>query len=236
MIEKAVILAAGKGTRMGELTAELPKPMLPLAGKPMIEHILDRLGEAGIRKVFLVVGYQGEVIRKHLAGHPLPIEFCEQTVINGTGSAALLAREFVAADPFVLTFGDILCSPADYRGLAARLDAKSAAVLGVKHVPDPAAGAAVYEEDGRVVRIVEKPAPGTSKTNWNSAGLYAFRPVIFEELEKVPLSPRGEYELTSGVEHLIRRGEIVRLYAIVQDWMDVGRPEDLRRGERLVRG
>lgn len=236
MMETAVILAAGKGTRMGHLTAEAPKPMLPLAGKPMLEHILDRLRAAGIRRALLVIGYRGELIRAHLEGYPMEIEYRVQEAANGTGSAALLAREFASNGPFLLTFGDILCSVEDYRGLMAKLDEEAVGVLGVKYVDDPAPGAAVYEENNRVVRIVEKPPVGTSTTHWNSAGLYAFRPVLFEELRVLPLSPRGEYELTTAIDQLIRRDEVLRLYAIEQEWMDVGRPEDLARGERLVGG
>ncbi|MBS1830886.1 MAG: NTP transferase domain-containing protein [Acidobacteria bacterium] len=235
MIETAVILAAGKGTRMGRLTAETPKPMLPLAGKPMLEHILDRMRGAGIRRVLIVIGYRGDLIREHFADYPLAMEYREQEVANGTGSAALLAREFVGGDAFVLTFGDILCSTEDYQGLMAKLDEAAAGVLGVKYVDDPAPGAAVYEENDRVVRIVEKPPVGTSTTHWNSAGLYAFRPEVFAELARIPLSPRGEYELTTAVEQLIERDAVVRMYPIEQEWMDVGRPEDLARGETLVR-
>ncbi len=235
MIESAVILAAGKGTRMGNLTAETPKPMLPLAGKPMLEHILDRLRDAGIQRVVLIVGYRGEIIRTHLANYPLPIDYVQQPVASGTGSATLLARDFCGRDPFLLTFGDILCSARDYRGLMARLDEHAGGVLGVKHVADPARGAAVYEENDQVVRIVEKPLPGSSTTNWNSAGLYVFRPVLFEELARIPLSPRGEYELTTAIEQLIHRGVTLRKYAIADEWMDVGLPEDLAKGEMLVR-
>jgi len=236
MMETAVILAAGKGTRMGHLTADAPKPMLPLAGKPMLEHILDRLRASGIRRVLLVIGYRGEMIRAHLEGYPMEIAYRVQESANGTGSAALLAHDFASDEPFLLTFGDILCSIEDYRGLMAKLDEEAVGVLGVKYVDDPAPGAAVYEEDNRVVRIIEKPPVGSSTTHWNSAGLYAFRPVLFEELRALPLSPRGEYELTTAIDQLIRRDEVLRLYAIEQEWMDVGRPEDLARGERLVGG
>ncbi|MBL8174827.1 MAG: nucleotidyltransferase family protein [Bryobacterales bacterium] len=236
MMETAVILAAGRGTRMGALTSELPKPMLLLAGKPMLEHILDRLSAAGIRRVLLVIGYRGEIIRRHFSGYPLDIEYRRQENPDGTGSAALLAQDFAAHNPFLLTFGDILCSTADYIGLIAKLDDNAAGVLGVKYVDDPAPGAAVYEENNRVVRIVEKPPVGTSTTHWNSAGLYAFRPVLFEELRRIPLSPRGEYELTAAIHQLIEKQSILRMHAVEQDWMDVGRPEDLSHGERLVRG
>lgn len=233
-IRKAVILAAGKGRRMGSLTGGVPKPMLAVNGKPILEHALDRLLAAGIEEALVVVGYHGEQIRGHLAAYPMRLEFQEQTVLNGTAQAALLARDFVALDPFLLTFGDIVCPVEDYRGLMAVLTAETDAVLGVKYVEDPWQGAAVYEERGRVVRIVEKPPPGTSATHWNSAGVYAFRPSIFEEAANIPLSPRGEYELTSAVEQTIAHPRMVRLYAILGDWMDVGRPEDLERARNVL--
>jgi dTDP-glucose pyrophosphorylase len=205
--------------------------MLPLAGKPMIEHILDRLRRGGINDAFIVTGYRAETIEQHLRDYPMKLTFTRQQTINGTGSAALLAFEFVGADSFLLTFGDIICEPDDYRGIAG-IDASG--VLGVKHVDDPYQGAAVYEQGGVVTRIVEKPPKGSSTTHWNSAGLYTFRPVIFEYLSKLEPSPRGEYELTTAIANLIASGEKVMMYAIKGGWRDVGRPEDLTAAEQLV--
>ena len=221
---------------MGELTEELPKPMLPLAGKPMIGHILDRLHEAGTEEAFIVTGYRAETIEHYLRDYPMKIIFQRQEIVNGTGTAALLAREFAGADPVLLTFGDIICDPEDYRGMSSRLleNERASAVLGVKYVDDPFQGAAVYENSGVVTRIIEKPPKGTSSTPWNSAGLYAFRPAIFDHLKSITPSVRGEYELTSAVASLVTAGELVLLYAIQGDWRDVGRPEDLRAAEELV--
>lgn len=233
-IRKAVILAAGKGTRMGELTKTIPKPMLAVGGKPILEHALDRMRAAGVEEALVVVGYYGDEIRRHFAGYPMRMVFREQEVVNGTGAAARLGEEFAGADAFLLTFGDILCAVPDYLGLFAALDDAAVGVLGAKHVEDPWQGAAIYVDGGRVVRIVEKPARGTSATNWNSAGLYVFRPAVFEELRTIPLSARGEYELTTAVEQLLAKGETLRLYGIAGDWLDVGRPEDLGRAEGLV--
>ena len=214
---------------MGNLTEDLPKPMLPVAGKPLLEHILDRLRSAGFTDVFIVTGYRAEVIEAHFRDYPLRLTFARQAIVNGTGSAALLAREFAGEDPFFFTFGDILVPAADYQGILARLLAEPSAqaVVGVKFVDDPYQGAAVYEDEGRVTQIIEKPPKGTSTTNWNSAGLYAFRNRIFEELASVPLSPRGEYELTSAVAQLLECGSTLLLYPIQGLWRDVGRPEDL---------
>ena len=101
-------------------------------------------------------------------------------------------------------------------------------MFAVKDVDDPYQGAAVYaNEGGRITRIVEKPPKGESTTSWNSAGIYAFRPSIFDELQQVPLSPQGEYELTSAVCQLLEKGRNVRLFAIEGAWRDIGRPEDV---------
>lgn len=220
---------------MEGLTTRTPKPMLRVGGKPLLEHVVDRLGEAGIDQFLVVTGYLGEQIREHFRGYGAPIQFREQTEVNGTARAALLARDFVADGPFLLTFGDILAGAGDYRGMIDLLDAATAAVLGVKHCDDPYRGAAVYESGGVVQRIVEKPPRGTSTTPWNSAGLYTFQPRLFDELERVPLSPRGEYELTGAVEQLVASGALVRMWAVREEWMDVGRPEDLARAQELLR-
>jgi dTDP-glucose pyrophosphorylase len=217
---------------MGTLTEQLPKPMLRLAGKPMIEHILDRLSGAGISEALIVTGYRAEMIEQHLGAYPMKLTFERQQTINGTATAALLARDFAGVDPFLLTFGDIICESSDYRGISALA---GTAVLGVKQVDDPYQGAAVYEENGVVTRIVEKPLKGSSTTHWNSAGLYTFRPVIFEHLAKLEPSPRGEYELADAITSLIASGETVLLYSIKGEWRDVGRPEDLRAAEQLLK-
>ena len=154
---------------MGALTAEVPKPMLLVSGKPLLEHVLERLQTAGVQSVFLVTGYRAETIEHYFADYPMRLVFQRQEAINGTARATLLAREFVGEDGFLLTYGDILVSAQDYQGIGAQLEANPtvADVLGVKRVEDPWQGAAVYEQQGRVTKIIEKPARGTSSTNWN---------------------------------------------------------------------
>jgi NDP-sugar pyrophosphorylase family protein len=222
-------LAAGKGTRMGELTAELPKPMLPVAGRPLLEHVLDQLGSAGVAECGLIVGYHREVIERHFAGYPMRLTFIHQETINGTAGAAKLGRSFVGADPFLMTYGDIWCGAADYRAVMAPIETEpeTEATLAVKFVEDPFQGAAVYVEGGFIREIIEKPAKGTSTTNWNSAGIYCFRASVFAEIDRVPLSPRGEYEITSAIEQMIVAGKKLRAVEIKGQWRDVGRPEDL---------
>lgn len=229
-MEHAVVLAAGRGTRMGGMTAHIPKPMLMVGGKPMLERVLDSLAEAGARRFLVVVGYHREMIESHLRGRRLPVEFRLQEPVDGTGSAARLARGFAGSAPFLLTFGDILCDPAAYANCAAVLQRNpdTAAVLGVKEVDDPWRGAAVYTEDGKITHVIEKPPKGTSTTPWGSAGLYAFRPLVFDYLDRLTPSPRNEYELTSIFGPMLRDGLQLRIAPIAGKWRDVGRPEDLR--------
>src|SRR5258708_22952331 len=107
-MSKAVILAAGRGTRMQGLTADLPKPMLPLGGRPILEHLLERLIEARYSEALIVTGYRAESIEDYFRDFRLPLRFVRQVEINGTATAALLARDFVGSDDFLLTFCDIL--------------------------------------------------------------------------------------------------------------------------------
>jgi len=234
-VTKAVVLAAGKGTRMGSLTEALPKPMLQVGGKPLLEHILDHLGLAGIRECGLITGYRHDVIEQHFKDYPMTLVFIHQEVINGTAGAAKLARGFAGSDPVLLTFGDIWCEPDDYLRVMQPIEDEpdTEATLAVKYVDDPFQGAAVYVEDGFIRRIIEKPVKGTSTTHWNSAGIYCFRPSVFEEIDRVPLSARGEYELTSAIEQMIASGRKLRAVDIKGTWRDIGRPEDLDAADQF---
>ncbi len=235
--KKAVVLAAGRGTRMKSLTDDCPKPMLPLNGRPMLAHQMDRFSAAGISRVCIVIGYRGDMVREYFRAHPadgIEIDFAVQDVPNGTGSAALLTRDFVGNSEFLLTFGDILVDPQVYLKLYERSPG-SEIVLALAHVEDPYRGGAVYVEDERVTKIVEKPPKGTSTTNFISAGIYLFKSAIFEELSKLTLSVRGEYDLTDAIHSTVRAGKTVRGFEVPGFWRDVGRPEDLAPASEFVR-
>ena len=214
---------------MGEITADMPKAMLRVRGRPMLEHVLDGLATAGIAEFFVVVGYRREMVEAHFRNWRQPIQFQVQEALNGTGGATRLARDFAGSEPFLLTFGDILCEPPAYVHCARVLEEhpQTVAVLGVRDVDDPWQGAAVYEAGGTVTRVVEKPPRGTSTTRWNSAGLYAMRSAVFPYLDRLVPSPRNEYELTSIFEMMLQERVELRISAIEGRWRDVGRPEDL---------
>jgi dTDP-glucose pyrophosphorylase len=214
---------------MGAITQEIPKPMLPVHGKPMLEMIMDRLAEAGVNEFLVVVGFHRELIQNHFSRWRLPVQFFIQDQVNGTGSAARLAREFTGGEPFLLSFGDCLCAASEYVRCWSMLlnHPNTAAVVGVKDIDDPWQGAAIYEEGGRISRIIEKPPKATSTTRWGSAGFYAFGPAIFNYLDRLTPSSRNEYELTSAFEYMLADGLELRISPVEGDWRDVGRPEDL---------
>jgi UDP-N-acetylglucosamine diphosphorylase / glucose-1-phosphate thymidylyltransferase / UDP-N-acetylgalactosamine diphosphorylase / glucosamine-1-phosphate N-acetyltransferase / galactosamine-1-phosphate N-acetyltransferase len=237
-IRHAVVLAAGKGTRMGSVTDETPKPMLLVQGKPMLEHILDGLAVAGVENFFVVVGYRHQMIEQYFRGWQSSqtpdggaanLHFQVQDPVDGTGSATRLAKEFAGNESFLLTYADILCDASEYSRCGDTLHQKpeTAAVLAVKAVDDPWQGAAVYEEQGRIRNIIEKPPKGTSSTHWNSAGFYAFRPILFQYLDRLQPSARQEYELTSALDMMLHDSLELRISPIEGKWRDVGRPEDL---------
>ena len=215
---------------MKSLTQDCPKPMLPLAGRPMLAHQMDRFAVAGIRRVCVVIGYRGDMVRDYFDRNPPPgieLEFAVQAQPDGTGSAALLAKRFAGHDPFLLTLGDIIVAPVVYTKLF-ELAEGAEMVLALTRVDDPYRGGAVYVKDGRVVRIVEKPPRGTSTTNYMSAGVYVFKSRVFDALEGLTPSSRGEYDLTDAIALAVRERQTVRACEVPGFWRDVGRPEDLR--------
>jgi NDP-sugar pyrophosphorylase family protein len=120
---KAIILAAGKGTRMRELTQDLPKPMLKVRGKPILEHIIDGLKTAGIGEFCVITGYRADVIENHFGNGArlgIHMSYARQEIQDGTGKAPELARSFIGSDDFLLTYGDILVMPETYQQMLAR--------------------------------------------------------------------------------------------------------------------
>lgn len=228
---KAVLLAAGQGTRMLPLTERRPKPLVPVAGRPIIEHIAGGLASAGVTEICLVVGYLGEQIEARLgdgARLGAKISYVWQEDFGGTGAALLLAEQFIGDDSFVLGWGDIIVPPANYRRMMRIYrEEQPEAMLSVNRVDDPWEGAAVYVRDGNVERIVEKPDLGTSTTNFNNAGLFVFGPSLLETLRETEVSPeRGELEVPSAIASLLERGHQIRAFEIEGYWSDVARPSN----------
>jgi dTDP-glucose pyrophosphorylase len=238
-VERAVLLAAGRGTRLGALTADRPKPMVPVAGKPVLERILEAVREAGPRRFLLVVGYRREAIQEYFkdgSAWGVEIDYRVQEVPNGTGSALREATDWAEGAPVLMSYGDILTDPAHYRALLDDFQAAPCgAVIGINPVDDPTAGAAVYRDGRKVTRVVEKPPPGTAESNWNVGGVNVFGPEVWPALARIQPSKRGEYELTDAISLLIDEPCGVRAVEMRGFWSDIGTPEMLAEAERHLR-
>ena len=248
---KAVILAAGKGTRMRELTNEIPKPMLQVQGRPILEHIVEGLVQAGIREIFIVTGFRGDVIRGHFGDGSkwkANITYGEQATQDGTGKAPEIAREFLGVSPFILTYGDILVTSDKgihlqeiYQQMIQRYNqGYFSGVITVTRGEDVTKGGLNFFDDSFCLkRLVEKPGveqlqhlrdEGWLKPNepvWYNAGIYIFKPTLFEFTSQLRKSLRGEYELTDAVNGLVAAHHKLAGLEIRARWVDVRDPEVL---------
>lgn len=236
---KAVILAAGRGTRLGDLTKEIPKPMVRIGDRSCLEWILTGIRDAGVEEFVIVTGYLGEVIEDAFADgrkFGVKITYVNQEKQLGTGHALNITRDAVAGDPIIMSFGDILIPPENYSNMLGSFSSRdSDALLALKWVEDPYRGAAVYtDESYRVAQIIEKPEKSTSSTNWNNAGIFVFKPVIYEYAAKLKLSSRGEYELTDAISMMLHDGYSIYGYPLSGYWGDIGTPQDVERMSRVL--
>jgi dTDP-glucose pyrophosphorylase len=236
-IDKAVLLAAGRGTRMREMTADLPKPMLEVRGKPVLQYIVEGLRDAGVGHFLIVVGYRADAVQNFFGDgsrYKIGIQYATQTVQDGTGRVIELAKNFVGLTPFVLGYGDILVAPENYRSIV-DLAEDVEAIVSVTRGEDVTKGGAVFLNDQMdVIDLREKPKPGEPTSPWYNAGLYAFRPSIFDLTAKLKPSPRGEFELTDAIRELaqsgkVRAGRAVKALKLTGAWADVRDPEILAR-------
>lgn len=230
MVDKAVLLAAGRGTRLGAITANYPKPLIEVGGKPLIVHILDGLFAAKVHEVTIVTGHFADLLEAEIGngdGSGMAIRYVRQTQIDGTARALALARGWLNDERFFFGWGDILVAPGNYRDVV-RASRLADGALAVNHVEDPFTGAAVYVNEAmRISRIVEKPAKGTSTTHWNNAGFGVLGPEIWPVIDALAPSERGEYELPQAIATLVRSGANVRAVPIEGQWFDIGTPADL---------
>jgi len=229
---------------MRELTTDLPKPMIKVQGKPILLHIVEGLQAAGIKKFLIIVGYHGDAVRSYFDDGTcfgLQIKYATQVVQDGTGRVVDLARDFVGQSPFVLSYGDILVDPVNYKSIVDLPD-EVEAIVSVKRNEDVSKGGAVFvNERMEVADIREKSQPGETE-RWSglsehavpfyNAGLYVFRSSIFDFTAKLKPSPRGEYELTDAIRDLAQSGGKVKALELTGEWADVRDPEILARLNR----
>ncbi len=229
---------------MRELTNELPKPMLLIEGRPILQHIVEGLKAAGIQEFCIITGWKAEVIEAHFGDGSrwgVQIRYARQTIQDGTGKAPEYARDFVGTSDFLLTYGDILVKPDTYQRMIARWKAGTfGGLLTVTIGEDVTKGGLnFFDGDFCLTRLVEKPSPSQleelrssgwlkpGQPVWYNAGIYIFNPVLFEFTSKLQKSPRGEYELTDAISAIVASGRKVAGVEIQGRWVDVRDPEVL---------
>jgi UDP-N-acetylglucosamine diphosphorylase/glucosamine-1-phosphate N-acetyltransferase len=217
---RAMILAAGKGTRLEPITTGVQKVMLPLGPKPILHHLIDELKGAGIKEITLLVGYLEEQIKEYFgdgSDFDVKIDYITQKERLGT-SHAVGQADF--KEDFLVLNGDSVISSKEILEITKSHD--SAVTIGIKMVEDPRNHAVVDVQDGKILKIVEKPK--NPKSNLGSIGVYVFSPLIFGAIKETKKSKRQEYELPSSIEVLIKKGEFVRGVEITEIGPDVGTP------------
>jgi len=219
---QAVILAAGESTRMNPLTTSRPKPMLPIANKPILEYLLMAASEGGVDDFILIVGYMGNKITEYFgngAKWGVKIKYRQQGKQLGTANAVQMVRDMVGGR-FLLMNGDVVIKKEDVTKLIQSRDI----TMGVKTLDDTTGLGVVETEDGNILRIYEKPDKPIS--NIANAGIYLMTEDIFSAISQTPVSGRGEYEITQSLQILIDGGVKVIPY-FLNYWLDLSYPWDL---------
>lgn len=235
---KAVVLAAGEGTRLRGLGGERPKVLLEVGGEPLLDRGLRALAALDPEGAVLVVGHGEEAIAARYGDRfeGLPIAYVRQRERRGLAHALLAAAPLIDG-PFVALHGDnlFLEGAAAFRpAVELRRERKLAASLVVERVAPGRAvrGACITGPDGAVLRVVERATPEEARAGLVVAGFYAFSPAVFDGCRAIAPSARGEYELPDAITWLIRRGHPVAASPLRGSRVNVNTPEDLARARR----
>ncbi len=227
---KIVILAAGRGIRLEPLTANKPKQMLLVAGKPFIGHLIDRLTCININKIFFVIGVLGDGIREYvnLLNLPFSVDYIEQIHPKGTGHATSIAGEVIdSGDPFLLIHGDVIPSTTLLMKTVNTFQKYDSPILISSKVDKPDSFGMVRTSGGFLNKIIEKPKDTKQFNGFVNVGLYVITPEVVEAIKKVKYSPRGEIELTDAFNIIASRNKVKVIEASQDEWIHIGYPWDL---------
>jgi len=220
---KAVILAAGKGTRMLPLTEKVPKVLININEKPFLYYLLTNLKKAGYTDIGIIVGYKREQIASFLKKYNFKAVLIRQKEPLGTAHAISLAEEFVNKENFVCLGGDNLWSPKDLKAVA--IDNNMNYIVGIKS-KTPEKYGVLLSRNGYLTAMPEKPKKFVGDVI--NTGLYKFTPEVFIAIRNIQKSARGEYEINDAIMRLAKDKK-VKVLKIKDYWLDLGCPEDIPR-------
>lgn len=213
---KAVIIAAGEGTRFRPLTYTRPKVLLPIANKPIIQHLVDDLISLGVNEIIIITNYMEDKIKKLFSGYK-NVKFVHQEKLNGTADAFGKAN-FVKETFFALN-GDEVVNKEDLQSLMKKHKEKKAlATIGAMKINNPEECGVLVTEKNKIIKIIEKPKEASN--NLVSTGLYVFEPEIFEFINKTKKSTRNEYEITDSIQAAAKETNRV-FYCEMKSWQCV---------------
>jgi glucose-1-phosphate thymidylyltransferase len=219
MTKKAVILAAGEGKRLRPFTETMPKVMLPVANKPLLEYVFDATRKSGIDEIIVVVGYKKEVIMEYFKEYKnIKITYVTQDRQLGTAHALLQAKKHIK-DSFIVLAGDNIIDPGSITKL---LKDKSEYSLLIKEHPHPSKYGVVFVEDRSIRRIVEKPKEDIGK--YISTGIYKLPRSVFTDIQQY--TSEGAHALSSIIQSLVDKGKYINTI-FAKSWMDIVYPWDL---------
>ena len=236
-----IILVAGKGTRMNPFSSIISKPMLPICNKPLLALLAERMSFAGFHSIILVVSPVNEsLIRTYFSQHPLPydtpVHFVLQKEALGTGHALLLAQSAVSTDVAFSLAGDNYLSTAFLRSIAEyHLHFRPSVTIALKEVPlDSISQLSTVHltADNRITKIIEKPSPEEVLSPITATAAYVFEYELFDILQTIPKSKRGEYEVPTAFEMLLASNKTLLGY-FADEWDHISNPQDLWRFNML---
>ncbi len=239
---KAVIIAAGKGKRLSPITSTTPKPMIPIGGKPLLEHSILSLREVGITEILIIVGYRENIIKDYfgdgLNKFNVKIDYISQIEHLGTAHAVGFAKDFVGEDNFLLMYGDLLTDPKVFEEIIISYKKdQTEGLISLFEVSHPQEyGIISLDSAGYVENITEKPSSDLELGNLANAGIFIFTPLIFKAVEKTEPSVRKELEFTDSMRILINdlNGKIKGY--VIKDlfWSDIGLPWHLLDANKFL--
>ncbi len=238
VVMKALVLAGGAGTRLRPLSHSMAKQLVPLANKPILEHVLDAIRNLQVAEIGIIVGDRADQVVQAIGDGSrfgARITYIPQERPLGLAHCVMVAREFLGDDDFVMWLGDNVL-PDGVAEIAEEFHAQgSAAQVVVQKVADPRAfGVVELDLNGRVVSLAEKPR--RPRSDLAIVGVYFFTPVVHEAVARISPGSRGELEITDAIQWLVDRGADVRAREYDGYWKDVGRPADVLDCNRRVLG
>lgn len=232
---RAVVASAGQGTRMLPLSADVPKPMVPVLGRPFLYYVLTQLDLAGYTDIVVVTGFRSDTVEAFVRTLPFSVQVVDQhkqfgSTHHGTAMPVKAVRSLMGNEPFVYMYGDSLFSVQDLEKMNISDGLSRVARFRFDH--SPAFGQVVMDWEGYVQTINEKPKEKVS--DFVNVGLYTVSPEALPVLDELQPSPRGEYEMTDVINTLAPQKK-VKAVDLRDWWVDFGKPDDVQLVENFLR-